>query len=562
MSRAVLGFNANIHDTAAALIIDGKLAAFVEEERLRREKHTTAFPDRAVSWCLREHGLTARDLAGVGFYWRPWVGLARRLGQTLRGLPATWTNVRRMQGGNLRSMFATAGEFRRRFGYVGPFRYVNHYLAHAHHAALQTDFDRALVVVVDGNGEIATTLVALLEGETIRPLHWVYYPHSLGLLWCTATEWLGYRQNFDEGKVMGLAPYGDASALPAMRRIVDYRGGGEFRLDMSYFDYHLARRSWFDERWVNTFGPPRRPDEELTDRHRAVAFALQKVTEETMARLVGEMTAKLGTRNLVLTGGVALNCVMNGALAASGLVDGLYVPPPAHDAGAAIGAAMWVDREEFGARGRDEAPSVFCGPRYTDAHCEQALRESGLTYHREENIARATARLLAEGKFVGRFAGALEAGPRALGHRSILADPRTVAMKDLLNARVKHREAYRPFGPSVLAERADELFVTDGRPSPHMLLTFPVRRTWRDRLGAVTHVDGTSRLQTVDRNRQPGYAALIDEFAALTGVPAVLNTSFNAKDEPIVCSPRDAVCSFLRTGLDALALHDFLVLKK
>ena len=307
MSRAVLGFNANIHDTAAALIIDGKLAAFVEEERLRREKHTTAFPDRAVSWCLREHGLTARDLAGVGFYWRPWVGLARRLGQTLRGLPATWTNVRRMQGGNLRSMFATAGEFRRRFGYVGPFRYVNHYLAHAHHAALQTDFDRALVVVVDGNGEIATTLVALLEGETIRPLHWVYYPHSLGLLWCTATEWLGYRQNFDEGKVMGLAPYGDASALPAMRRIVDYRGGGDFRRDMSYFDYHLARRSWFDERWVNTFGPPRRPDEELTDRHRAVAFALQKVTEETMARLVGEMTAKLGTRNLVLTGGVALN---------------------------------------------------------------------------------------------------------------------------------------------------------------------------------------------------------------------------------------------------------------
>jgi len=562
MGRAVLGFNANIHDTAAALLVDGQLTAFVEEERLRREKHTTAFPDRAIAWCLREHGLTARDLAGVGFYWRPWVGLARRIGQTLRGLPATWENVRRLQGGNLRGMFATAGDFRRRYGYAGPFRYVNHYLAHAYHAAWQTDFDRALIVVVDGNGEIATTLIALLEGETIRPLRWIFYPHSLGLLWCTTTEWLGYRQNFDEGKVMGLAPCGDASALPAMRRIVAYCGSGEFRLDMSYFDYQLARRNWYGERWIEAFGPPRRSGGELTDRHRAVAFAVQKITEETMARLVEEMTRKLGTRNLVLAGGVALNCVMNGALAASGLVDGLYVPPPAHDAGAAIGAAMWVDREVFGARGRDVAPSVFCGPRYTDDQCERALREAGLTYRREENIGRATAKLLAAGKFVGRFAGALEAGPRALGHRSILADPRTVAMKDRLNARVKHREAYRPFGPSVLVERADELFVTGGRPSPHMLLTFPVRPAWCDRLGAVTHVDGTSRLQTVDRNEQPGYAALIDEFAALTGVPAVLNTSFNAKDEPIVCSPRDAIRSFLCTGLDALALHDFLVLKK
>lgn len=561
MSRAILGFNAHIHDTAAALLVDGKLQAFVEEERLRREKHTIAFPERAVSWCLREAGLSVHDLDGVAFYWRPWVGLPRRMWQTLTGLPNTLFNVRRMQAGNLRRMLTVRFDFARRFGYRGPFVHVNHYIAHAYHAATQTDFDKALVLVVDGNGEIATTLVARLQGEKIEPVRWTPYPHSLGLLWCVATEWLGYRQNSDEGKLMGLAPYGDDSFVPAMERIVDYRGDGTFRLDMAWFDYHLSRRNWYSDRWARAFGPPRKADEPLNDRHRALAYALQKVTEKTVLRIIEEMTGKLKARHLAFTGGVALNCVLNGQIANSGLVDGFYVPPPAYDAGAAIGAAIWMDRELFGNRKRDVAPLPFLGPSFTDEQCLHALQAAGLRYEKRDDIAARVAQLLAEGKIVGWFQGKLESGPRALGARSILADPRSPAMKDHVNQQVKHREDYRPFGPSVLQERAGEIFETGGRDSPYMLMAHRVAPAWRERIGAVVHVDGTSRLQTVSKEKQPQYWSLIREFDKLTGVPLVLNTSFNVQGEPIVASPEDAISCFQGTGIDVLALQNYLVIK-
>lgn len=562
MSRVILGFNAHIHDTAAALLIDGRLAAFAEEERFRRVKHTIAFPERAIAWCLRDAGLTAADLTGAAFYWKPWHGLARRLGQTLRGLPDTLANVRRMQAGNLRKMWGVRRELEQRFGYRGPFSFVNHYLAHAYHAAFHSPFERALVLVVDGNGEIASTLFALREGEDVTPLTWTYYPHSLGLLWCTATEWLGYRQNHDEGKVMGLAPYGEEALVPAMRRLIRAGGDGTFRLDMSYFDYHRARRRWFSPRWEATFGPARRPEEPLTDRHRAAAFALQKVTEETLQALIERMTAAWRVRDLALTGGVALNCVANGKLAASGLVDGLYVPPAAYDAGAAVGAALWMDREVFGARGHRSESSPCGGPHYPEAEYAAALRGAGLPVARVADAAARAADLLAAGKIVGWFQGRMENGPRALGHRSILADPRGAEMKDHLNARVKHREGYRPFGPSVLVERAAEIFETGGRESPYMLLAFPVRPAWRSRIAAVVHVDGTSRVQTVSQAAEPRYHRLIECFAERTGVPVVLNTSFNVMGEPIVNTPAEAVRCYLGTGIDALVLGDYLVVKE
>ncbi len=561
MARAVLGFNAHIHDTAAALLVDGRLVAFCEEERLNRHKHTTSFPEQSVAFCLRQAGLTIGDLDGVSFYWRPWVGLPRRTWQTLTGLPGTLVNVRRLQAGNLRAMLTVAREFRRRFGYRGPFHHTNHYLAHAYHAGFQTAFDRALVLVIDGNGEIATTLVAKLEGDKIEPVRWTPYPHSLGLLWCTVTEYLGYRQNCDEGKVMGLAPYGDDSLVPAMSRVIASQGDGTFRLDLSWFDYHLSRRHWFSDRFARVFGPPRRPDEPLNDRHRAVAYALQHVTEQTVLRLIDEMTRKLRVRHLALTGGVALNCVMNGAIASSGLVDGFYVPPAAYDAGAAVGAAIWMDREIFGCRTRDIEPSVFLGPSFDDDVCAAALSQAGVAFERPADLPARTAQLLAAGKIVGWFSGRLEGGPRALGGRSILADPRQAAMKDHLNHQVKHRESYRPFGPSVLAERADEVFHLGGRTSPYMLLAVAVREAWRNRIPAGVHVDGTARVQTVARGTQPLYWAVLHEFEALTGVPVVINTSFNIQGEPIVASPADAVRCYLGTGIDALVLGNCLTVK-
>jgi carbamoyltransferase len=562
MARVVLGFNAHIHDTAAALLVDGKLVAFAEEERFRREKHTTAFPELAIAWCLRHAGVTMRDVGGVAFYWRPWAGFGRRVWQTIAGLPGTLANLRRLQGGNFRRMATARGDFARRYGYRGRFHYVNHYLAHAHHAVFHSPFERSLVLVVDGNGEIATTLVARHEGDRIEPLVWTYYPHSLGLLWCTTTEWLGYRQNCDEGKVMGLAPYGDDSLRAAMRRVVEHRGPGTFRLDMRYFDYHRARRRWFSDEWARVFGPPRRPDEPLDDRHRAVAFALQAVTEETLLRLIDEMSRQTGLRQLAMTGGVALNCVANGKLAAASVVDDLFVPPAAYDAGAAIGAAIWLDREVLGGREREVMPPPFTGPGFTDGEIERALSCIPFAYRKSSDIEREVARLLADGKIVGWFQGRAENGPRALGQRSILADPRDAAMKDHLNQRVKHREPYRPYGPSVLAERADEVFETGGRASPYMLLAMPVRPEWRARIGAVVHVDGTSRLQTVEAAALPRYHRLIREFDALTGVPLVLNTSFNVMGEPIVNSPDDAVRCFRGTGIDVLAIGDYLVVKE
>ncbi|MDP8221910.1 MAG: carbamoyltransferase C-terminal domain-containing protein [Candidatus Lernaella stagnicola] len=561
MSRLVLGFNAHIHDTAAAILVDGRLAAFAEEERFRRQKHTTAFPEHAIAWCLREVGATINDLTGVGFYWKPWLGLGRRIGQTLAGLPGTLRNVRRMQAGNLGRMFTVRRDFERRYGYRGMFAHVNHYLAHAYHAAFESGFDRSLVLIADGNGEIATTLAALHEGETITPLRWTYYPHSLGLLWCTATEFLGYRQNSDEGKVMGLAPYGDDALVPAMRQVVRHQRG-RVRLDMGFFDYHLARERWFSDRWVRVFGPPRAADEPLNDRHRAVARAVQEVTEEILLEMLDELLGARRLRHLAMAGGVALNCVANGRIAASGLVDDLYIPPAAYDAGAAVGAAMWLDRELLGARGGDVRPGPFTGPGFDDAAYERALCEAGLSYRRVANIETVAAQRLAAGKIVGWFQGRMESGPRALGHRSILADPRDPSMKDHLNSRVKHREPYRPFGPSVLAERAAEIFETDGRLSPFMLTAVMVQPTWRERIPAVVHVDGSSRLQTVDAGAQPRYHRLIAEFDRLTGVPVLLNTSFNVMGEPIVCTPRDAIACFRGTGIDVLVLGDFLVDKE
>jgi carbamoyltransferase len=560
--RVVLGFNAHIHDTAAALLVDGKVRAFAEEERFRREKHTTAFPERAIAWCLRDAGVGIDEVDGVAFYWRPWEGLARRAWQTLAGLPQTAINVRRLQAGNLRAMLTVRSAFRRRYGYRGVFAHVNHYLAHATHAAFQTDFDSSLVLVADGNGEIATTLLARQDGDRLTPLRWTYYPHSLGLLWCTATEWLGFRQNSDEGKVMGLAPYGGDAFVPAMRRVAWHRGLGELRLDLGFFDFHRARRRWFSDRWVRVFGLPRLPGEPLNDRHRAVAFALQAVTEEILLDVLAENLRAQKLRNLAMTGGIALNCVANGRIAASGLVDGFFVPPAAYDAGASVGAAMWLDRELFGYRDRDSDPSPFTGPEFDAAACEQALRVRGLRVERATDIAERAADALAAGKIVGWFQGRMENGPRALGRRSILADPRSPGMKDYVNQRVKHREGYRPFGPSVLAERADEVFETGGRPSPFMLMAFPVRPAWRERIPAVTHVDGTSRIQTVTADRQPLYHRLISAFAARTGTPLVLNTSFNVMGEPIVCTPADAVACYLGTGIDALALGGYWVEKE
>ncbi|MBZ0272313.1 hypothetical protein K8I61_09770, partial [bacterium] len=556
----VLGFNAYIHDTAAALVADGALVALAEEERFIRQKHTTAFPENGIACVLSEAGAAVRDLSTVAFYWDPQPGFARRVGQTIARLPGSLRQLARVQLGNWRSMRNVEATFRARYGFTGSFRHVNHYLAHAAGAYYPSPFERAAILVVDGNGEIATTWLGIGEGGKIRRLREVFYPHSLGLFYCTITEYLGFRQNCDEGKVMGLSAYGSSKFVARMREIVRVADDGTFRLDLSYFDYHRARRNWHAQKFVEAFGPPREPGSPIDDRHRDVAFAAQAVLEESVLAIARALVRETGCRHLAYSGGVALNCVANDRLLRDGVVDALFVPPPAYDAGASWGAALAVHHENPAAP-RHAQRSPYAGPAYSDADCEVALKSANVPYTRPDDLAGAIAEALAAGRIVARFAGRAEMGPRALGHRSILADPRPSTMKDHLNARVKHREAFRPFGPSVLAERAGDLFDMRAPDAPYMLLAVPVRGEWRARIPAVTHVDGTARIQTVTREDDPDYHAIIAAFAARTDVPCVVNTSFNVMGEPIVNTPADAVACFVSTGIDDLALGPFFAVK-
>lgn len=554
-----LGFNAFIHDTAAALIIDGRTVAFVEEERLTREKHTTAFPKKSVQFCLNQAGITISDLDYVAFYWDPFAGFFKRAAQTIRNFPRSITPFFGHQLQNFKNMRTVERIFRETFGYSGEFHFVNHYLAHAAHAAFRSGFDQATILVVDGNGEIATTWLGELtrEGRLVKR-HEVFYPHSIGLVWCSVTEYLGFKQNHDEGKVMGLSAYGDECLAEPFADIFKYKGDGDFEVDLSYFDYHQDRKNWFSQKFVDVFGAPRSVGGQLSMRQQSVAEALQANTEKILLQMVADLVKMTGIRDLAYTGGVALNCVANGRIVKSGLVDNLFIPPAANDAGAALGAALYVHHVKYGKRDYHREESVYKGPEYSLERMEKALAETGLNFRKSDEICREAADKIAQGRIVGWYQGRLEAGPRALGNRSILADPRSDRMKDHLNARVKHREWFRPFGPSVLDYRAEDLFETGGTDSPHMLLAFKVRPKWQGRIPGVEHVDHTARIQTVSREQNQRYFDLISHFDRLTGVPAIINTSFNVMGEPIVATPENAVACFMSTGIDVLCLGDFI----
>ncbi|MDP8254557.1 MAG: carbamoyltransferase C-terminal domain-containing protein [Candidatus Alcyoniella australis] len=550
----ILGFNAYIHDTAAALIEDGELVAFAEQERFDRIKHSTGLPVDAIRYCLDEAGIDVDGLDAVAFYWDPWAGLGRRALQTLRNLPRS-TRLLGLHSRNWRSVFNVRRAFRDAVGYRGPFHHVNHYLSHAAANHYSSGLERSATLVVDGNGEIASSLLAVVDGKGVRPLSWTLYPHSLGLVWCTVTQYLGYLQNQHEGKVMGLSSYGRGELVDKFRKVVWAQNDGRIRCDLSYFDYYEDRVDWFSPRFVKQFGPPRKPDGPIEQHHIEIACALQQVTEEILLELVEQLVRRSGLRDVTFGGGVALNCVANGKIAASGLVDSLHVQPAASDAGAAYGAALYTHIAN-GGMPPSPVTHAYYGPQFDEDRILAAFRARGIEPQRVDS-ARVAAEDLAAGRIVGWFQGRMEIGPRALGNRSILTDPRPDWMKDRLNNRVKHREMFRPFAPSVPLERAEEFFDTGGRPSPFMLLAVPVREQWRDKLPAITHVDGTARLQTVERADNPLYHELLTRFGDLSGVPVLLNTSFNVAGEPIVCTPDDAVACYLGTEIDVLIAGPF-----
>jgi carbamoyltransferase len=571
----ILGIDAFAHDSAASLVSDGDVIGAVEEERLSRVKHTGAFPALAIEACLREASATFGDVDAVAFYWDPWLTIRRRFWNTLRPLPVSLGellgSVRgagdgRVRGGirSLARMLRLQRRFETAFGPAGRdvcIEYVPHHLAHAASAFYTSPFESAAIWTVDGTGEHLTSLFAAGTPAGIETIQGTPYPHSLGALYGALTQYLGYRAAADEWRVMALAAYGRPHFYDSLRRLVELREDGTLRLDLRYFRFQLpCAPVWYSSRLAELLGPPRGPGQPATDeRFVDIAASLQKLAEEVALHMVRCLYSCAPQENLVIAGGVALNAAMSHALCERSPFRRIFIPPAPHDAGCAPGAALHLHRRWGGRRG---APMrhAYLGPGYNSHEIERALSRSGLPFARMSDVCGSVAQLLTEQKVIGWFQGRMEFGPRALGNRSILADPRTPSMRDQVNEKVKFRESFRPFAPSIPAERFAEYF--EGVPrSPFMVFLRRAKASARDRIPAVIHVDGTARVQTVERDLNPRFHRLLSCFEERSGVPVLLNTSFNVADEPIVCSPDDAIRCFLRSGLDCLAIGDFLVSK-
>jgi len=552
-SMNVLGLSAFYHESTCCLLQDGVLVAAASEERFSRVKHDPGLPVEAFRFCLRAGGIDVSDLDALAYYERPVDKLSRQL----------WAGV--PEGASPDLAWLDPGQperaLRERLGYEGPILTYPHHLSHAASAFFYSGFPEAAVLTLDGVGEWATTAYGHGEGAALDLFEEVRFPHSLGLLYATLTAYLGFKVNSGEYKVMGLAPYGRPRFLDRLRRLIAPGPGGSYTLDLRYFDFVRGRRMYSDALCDLLGAPARRPGEEITTFHQDVARSLQALFEEMLLDKARYLHNRIGSPRLCLAGGVALNCVANGRLLREGRFASLFVPPAAGDAGGCLGAAALAHRDLTGARPRQGRLRHACfGPRWEREEVAALLAATGLPAGdfggREADLLEAVVDRLVERQVVGWLHGPMELGPRALGARSILADPRDPEVRERLNRLVKKREAFRPFAPSVLLEHAAQHFDLD-HPSPFMLETCQVISPLA--LPAITHVDGSARPQTVDPVDCPRFAALLETFYRRTGCPILLNTSFNVADEPIVGSPVDALFGLGTSGIDVLVLEDFLL---
>jgi carbamoyltransferase len=592
----ILGISAYYHDSAAALICDGEIIAAAQEERFSRKKHDARFPRNAAAYCLWEGGLRVQDLDAVVFYDKPLLKFERLLETYLQNAPAgvrsfatampVWLkeklNLKRLLRKELDLL---SGD--EKPGKSLRLLFTQHHQAHAASAFFPSPFERAAVLCLDGVGEWATTSLWLGERNQLIPKWQIDFPHSLGLLYSAFTYYTGFKVNSGEYKLMGLAPYGEPKYYDLiMREVLDLKDDGTFRLNMRYFDYTtgLTMTNSAFERLFG--GPPRQPEGTITQREMDLAASIQKVTEEVVLRLARTAHRELGTEFLCMAGGVALNCVANGRILRESPFRDIWIQPAAGDAGGALGAALSVWHEYLDnrrtAREGDAMRGSYLGPRYSDDEIICDLDAAGAKYRRLEDkeLMPLLARLLAEENVIGLFQGRMEFGPRALGARSIIGDPRSPKIQSVMNLKIKYRESFRPFAPAVMADKVGQYFELD-RPSPYMLLVAGVREELRtpmtpeqqqlfgieklnvprSSIPAVTHVDYSARVQTVHRDTNPGFYSLLEHFNALTGCAVLVNTSFNVRGEPIVCSPADAYRCFMRTEMDYLMLENFLLAK-
>jgi carbamoyltransferase len=560
----VLGISCFYHDSAAALLKDGVVVAAGQEERFSRKRHDSNFPARAIRYVLKEAGITPEQLDAVGFYDKPLLKFERMLATYTATFPRSFGSFRKAIPVWLHEKLWVPSIIRKELKpYKGPILFAEHHMSHAASCFLPSPYEEAAILTIDGVGEWATASYGVGRGSEIQLFKEIRFPHSVGLLYSAFTYYLGFKVNSAEYKVMGLAPYGKPVHVERIfRDIVHLNEDGSFKLDMKYFDYDHGLRMTSEAFHEFFGGPPRKPETWMAEREFDIAASVQRVCEEIVLRMVRHLHRETGLGRLCMAGGVALNCVANGRVIRETPMKELWVQPAAGDAGGAVGVAHYL-YNTLEKRPRVSAwRHAYLGPRFEDAEIRQYLDSAGAKYvtlSDQELIGR-TARLIAENNVVGWFQGRMEFGPRALGARSILADPRDPKMRDTLNMKIKFREGFRPFAPSVLVDKASEWFEIDCD-SPYMLLVAQVREGKRC-IPSVTHVDNSARLQTVTREEAPLYYDVIAEFGRITGVPIVINTSFNVRGEPIVCTPHDAYLCFMRTNMDHLVLGHHLLDKK
>ncbi len=581
-----MGISAFYHDSAACVLRDGEIVAAAQEERFTRTKGDASFPKHAVQYCLNAAGITPAHLAYVGFYDKPLLKFERILETYLGVAPRAFPQFRLAGPVWMKEKLFLEGELRRALGYDGAMLYAEHHESHAASAFFPSPFPEAAILTVDGVGEWATAAFGVGRSNDLELLKELHWPDSLGLLYSAFTYYTGFKVNSGEYKVMGLAPYGDPKFVDVIyRELVDIREDGSFTLNQEYFDY-LTGLTMTNGAFARLFGgPPRVPESQLTQREMDLAKSIQVVCEDIMLRMARTVHRETGMENLCLAGGVALNCVANGRILREGPFKRIWIQPAAGDAGGALGVAQLIwhrycKQPRTVRPGQDGMHGAYLGPEFSPQEIAAYLGSQGAAYERVERdcLLRRVAELLAQEKVVGWFDGRMEFGPRALGARSILGDPRSPRMQAQMNLKIKFREGFRPFAPSVLRERAGDYFELDCD-SPYMLLVAPVkqerqipmteaqRRLWgidqlnvvRSDIPAVTHIDYSARIQTVTRDTNPNYYDLIREFERLTGCPVLVNTSFNVRGEPIVCTPADAYRCFMRTHIDYLVLGPFLL---
>lgn len=589
---AILGISAFYHDSAAALVVDGEIVAAAQEERFTRKKHDYSFPQQAVDYCLEQAGLRPEDLDYVGFYDKPLTKFERLLETYLAFAPAGYRSFRQALPLWLKQKLHLPREMNR--GLHGRYRnryvFTDHHESHAASAFFPSPFEEAAILTLDGVGEWSTTCLGVGQGNRIKLTCEIRFPHSLGLLYSAFTYYTGFRVNSGEYKVMGLAPYGEPRFKDQIvDQLMDLKPDGSFRLDMSYFNY-CQGLTMTSAKFHRLFGgPPRQPESEITQREMDLAASVQAVTEEVMLRMARHAHEQTGMKNLVLAGGVALNCVGNGRILREGPFENLWIQPAAGDAGGALGAALFIWHQLLekprDPQGNDSQRGSLLGPEFSDDEISKTLEEHDAVFTRcdsDDELCEQVADLIAAENVIGWFQGRMEFGPRALGGRSILGDARSAKMQSVMNRKIKFRESYRPFAPIVLREHVDQYFeMKPSQESPYMLLVAPVQPAIRTELGsdfeqafgveklnfqrssipAVTHVDFSARVQTVDRNRNPLLHKLLTCFHDKTECPVLINTSFNVRSEPIVCTPDDAYRCLMMTDMDVLVIGRHIVLK-